>query len=158
MFVCVGIFYNHESPRRTEAYVTRKITRSVAKIKGNLQEKLVLGDLTALLDWGYSKEYMEAAWQIMQLEAPDTFVIGTGEVHTVKEFVNEAFAYAGLDPEEYVESSQQFFRPAQNSILRADISKARDAFNFNPKVKFKELVAIMMEHDLNDLNVKRDGS
>jgi len=156
MFVTVGIFYNHESPRRTEAYVTRKITRSVARIKRGLQDKLVLGDMSALLDWGYSKEYMEAAWRIMQLDCPDTFVIGTGEVHSVKDFVEEAFAYVDLDPEKYVESSQQFFRPVQNSVLRADITKARETFGFNPRVKFKKLVALMIEHDLNDLNVKRD--
>jgi GDPmannose 4,6-dehydratase len=156
MFVSVGIFYNHESPRRTESYVARKITRSVARIKGGLQDKLVLGDMSALLDWGYSKEYMKAAWQIMQLEKPDTFVIGTGEVHSVKDFVEEAFAYVDLDPDKYVESSQQFFRPAQNSILRADITKAQKTFGFNPSVKFKGLIALMMDHDLNDLNVKRD--
>jgi GDPmannose 4,6-dehydratase len=156
MFVTVGIFYNHESPRRTESYVTRKITRSVARIKRGLQDKLVLGDMSALVDWGYSKEYMEAAWWMMQLDRPDTFVIGTGEVHSVRDFVEEAFAYVGLDPEKYVESSQQFFRPAQNSVLRADITKARETFGFNPCVKFKELVALMMEHDLHDLNVMRD--
>jgi GDPmannose 4,6-dehydratase len=151
MFVTVGIFYNHESPRRTESYVTRKITRSVARIKRGLQDKLVLGDMNALVDWGYSKEYMEAAWRMMQLDRPDTFVIGTGEVHSVKDFVEEAFAYVGLDPEKYVKSSQQFFRPAQNSVLRADFTKARETFGFNPQVRFRELVALMMEHDLNDL-------
>ena len=146
MFVAVGIFYNHESPRRTECYVTRKITRSVARIKGGLQEKLVLGDMSALLDWGYSKEYMEAAWQIMQLDRPDNFVIGTGEVHSVREFVDEAFAYVGLNPDKYVESSQQLFRPAQNSILKADISKANKTFGFAPRVRFKDLI---------DLNIPR---
>ena len=153
MFVSVGIFYNHESPRRTEDYVTRKISRTVAKIKGGLQDKLVLGDMSALIDWGYSREYMEAAWRIMQLESSDTFVIGTGEVHSVKEFVEEAFACVGLDPALYVESSQQFFRPAQNSVLQADISKAGRVFGFDPQVKFKELVRIMVEHDLKDLGV-----
>jgi GDPmannose 4,6-dehydratase len=151
MFVSVGIFYNHESPRRTEDYVTRKITRSVARIKLGLQEKLVLGDLSALIDWGYSREYMEAAWSIMQLDLPDTFVIGTGEVHSVKEFVDEACACVGLDPELYVESSRQLYRPAANSVLQADIGKARKAFGFDPQVKFKELVRIMVEHDLEDL-------
>lgn len=153
MFVAVGIFYNHESPRRTEDYVTRKITRTVAKIKGGLQDKLVLGDMSALIDWGYSGEYMEAAWRIMQLEKPDTFIIGTGEVHSVKEFVDEAFACVGLDPEKYVESSQKFFRPAQNSVLQADISKAREAFGFEPQVTFGKLVRVMIEHDLKDLGV-----
>ena len=98
---------------------------------------------------------MEAAWQIMQLDRPDNFVIGTGEVHSVREFVDEAFAYVGLNPDKYVESSQQLFRPAQNSILKADISKANKTFGFAPRVRFKELVALMMEHDLIDLNIPR---
>lgn len=154
MHVSVAIFFNHESPRRTEHYVTRKITRSVARIKAGQQEKLFLGDMSALIDWGYAREYMEAAWQMMQLDKSDTFVIGTGEVHSVKDFVQEAFAYAGLEYSHYVESSQSLFRPAQNSILKADISKARDAFGFHPNVKFKELVKVMMDHDLKDLGVK----
>jgi GDPmannose 4,6-dehydratase len=154
MFVAVGIFFNHESPRRTESYVTRKISRSVAKIKGKMQDKLVLGDLSALIDWGYSREYMEAAWRIMQLDQPETFVIGTGEVHSVKEFVEEAFACVDLDPSKYVESSQEFFRPIQNSVLKADITKARERFGFEPKVKFRELVRMMVEHDLRDLGVQ----
>ena len=154
MFVSVGIFYNHESPRRTESYVTRKITCAAARIKCGLQDKLVLGDMSALIDWGYAKEYMEAAWNILQLDKPDTFVIGTGEIHSVKEFVDEAFAYVDLDPKKYVESNQQFFRPASNSILQADTTKAHKAFEFTPKIRFKELVALMVEHDLQVLKVK----
>ncbi len=156
MHISVGIFYNHESPRRTESYVTRKVTRAVARIKAGLQDKLVLGDMSALLDWGYAREYMEAAWNILQLDKPDTFVIGTGEVHSVREFVNEAFAYVGLDPERHVESSQSLFRPAQNSILQADTSKAKQAFGFHPKVKYRELVKIMMDHDLRDVGVAKE--
>jgi GDPmannose 4,6-dehydratase len=154
MFVAVGIFFNHESPRRTESYVTRKITRSVAKIKAGMQDKLVLGDLSARIDWGFSGEYMDAAWRIMQLDQPDTFVIGTGEVHSVKEFVDAAFACVGLDPSNYVESSQEFFRPMQNAILKADITKARETFGFDPKIRFRELVRMMVEHDLKDLGVE----
>jgi GDPmannose 4,6-dehydratase len=151
MHVSVAIFFNHESPRRTEHYVTRKITRSVARIKAGLQDKLVLGDMSAHIDWGYAREYMEAAWRIVQLDKADTFVIGTGEAHTVKEFVEEAFACAGLGMEGRVESSQKFFRPAQNSILTADIAKARQAFGFEPAVRFKELVRLMLEHDMKDV-------
>ncbi len=156
MYISVGIFYNHESPRRTEAYVTRKITRSVARIKAGLQEKLVLGDTSALIDWGYAREYMEAAWNMLQLDKSDTFVIGTGEVHSVKEFAEEAFSHAGLDAERYLESSQALFRPVQNSVLQADPSKARDAFGFRPKVKYRELIQLMLDHDLRDFSVARE--
>lgn len=148
MHVSLAIFYNHESPRRTEHYVTRKITRSVARIKAGLQDKLYLGDLSALIDWGYAREYMEAAWKILQLDRPDTFIIGTGEVHSVQDFVDEAFAYAGLDPKRYVESKTDLLRPVQNGVLRANIAKAHAAFGFDPQVKFKKLVRIMMDHDL----------
>lgn len=155
MHVSVGIFYNHESPRRTDAYVTRKITRAVAHIKAGKQDKLVLGDMSAMIDWGYAREYMEAAWSILQLDKPDTFIIGTGEVHSVAEFVQEAFAYAGLDPARYVESSQSLFRPAQNSTLQANTAKARQAFGFAPKVRYRELIGIMMDHDLKDAGAAR---
>jgi GDPmannose 4,6-dehydratase len=154
MHVSVAIFYNHESPRRTEHYVTRKITRSVARIKAGLQDKLVLGDLSALIDWGYAAEYMDAAWRMVQLEKSDTFIIGTGEVHSVKDFVDEAFDYAGLDPARHVESSQSLFRPAQNGILRADTTKAKHAFGFDPKVKFSKLIKIMLDHDFADCGVE----
>jgi GDPmannose 4,6-dehydratase len=155
MHVSVAIFYNHESPRRTEHYVTRKITRSVARIKAGLQDKLTLGDMSVLIDWGYAAEYMEAAWRMVQLDKSDTFIIGTGEVHSVKDFVDEAFVYAGLDPGRYVESSQGLFRPAQNGILRADIAKAKNAFGFDPKVKFKNLIKIMLDHDFADYGIKQ---
>ncbi|MGP0089944.1 MAG: GDP-mannose 4,6-dehydratase [Xanthobacteraceae bacterium] len=153
MHVAMAIFYNHESPRRTEHYVTRKITRAVARIKVGKQDKLTLGDMSALIDWGYAGEYMDAAWRIMQLDKPETFIIGTGEVHSVKEFTQAAFAYAGLDAERYVESNQSLLRPAQNGVLKADISKARAAFGFEPKVKYRDLIKIMMDHDLADLGV-----
>ena len=151
MHVSVAIFYNHESPRRTEHYVTRKITRSAARIKLGRQDKLTLGDMSALIDWGYAREYMEAAWQMLQLDKPDTFIIGTGEVHSVKEFVEEAFECAGLDIARYVVSDRSLFRPVQNSVLRADFTKAKKAFGFEPKVKFKDLVKIMFDHDMKDL-------
>jgi GDPmannose 4,6-dehydratase len=156
MFASTAIFYNHESPRRTEEYVTRKITRSVARISIGKQDKLVLGDLSAKLDWGYSKEYMEAAWQILQLNAPDDFIIGTGEVHSVQEFVDEAFAVVNLQAEKYVATDEKLVRPTKTGVLMGDISKARNSFGFEPKVKFKELVQLMVQADL-DLE-KRNSS
>jgi GDPmannose 4,6-dehydratase len=148
MFASTAILYNHESPRRTEEYVTRKITRSVARIVHGKQDKLVLGDLSARIDWGYSREYMEAAWQILQLDQPDDFIIATGEAHSVEEFVNEAFAVVNLQPEDYVESSKKFFRPTKTGTLVGDITTARTTFGFEPKVKFKQLVRLMVEADL----------
>ena len=148
MFASTAIMYNHESPRRAEEYVTRKITKSVARIACGKQDKLVLGDLSARIDWGYSREYMEAAWQILQIEEPDDFIIGTGEAHSVEEFLNEAFAVVGLNPEEYLATSSELFRPTKTSVLIGDISKAKKRFGFNPKVKFKELVKIMVEADM----------
>lgn len=153
MHVSVGIFYNHESPRRTEHYVTRKITRSVSRIKAGLQNDLVLGDTAALIDWGYAREYMEAAWQMVQLDKPETLIIGTGEVHSVKEFAQSAFLYAGLDVDRYLKSSDSLRRPAQNSVLMADITRANNLIGFSPKTKYNDLVKIMMEYDLKDVQV-----
>ena len=151
IFASTGIFYNHESPRRTAEYVTRKITKSVARIAcGKQQDKLVLGDLSACIDWGYSREYMETAWQILQLEKPDDFIIATGEAHSVKKFVDEAFAVVNLKPEDYVVTDQGLFRPTKTSMLVGDTTKAKDVFGFEPKVKFKKLVKIMMESDLKE--------
>lgn len=150
MFISVGIFYNHESPRRTNEYVSRKVTQSVARIKAGKQEKLVLGDLSAQIDWGYAKEYMEAAWKILQLEKPEDFVIGTGEVHSVEELVQEAFSIAGIEPGKYVESSPSLLRPGINTILRADTTKANKMFGFEAKTKFHELIRMMVEYDLNN--------
>ena len=151
MHVSIGIFYNHESPRRTESYVSRKITRSVARIKAGVQDVLELGDLSAYIDWGYAREYMEAAWNIVQLDRPETFIIGTGEVHQVSDFVEESFKYVGLDSKKYVRTNSNLLRPAQNSILKADTSKAQKAFGFNPQIKFKKLAHLMLDHDLKDL-------
>jgi GDPmannose 4,6-dehydratase len=148
MFASTAILYNHESPRRTEEYVTRKITKSVARIVCGKQDKLILGDLSARVDWGYAKEYMEAAWQMLQLDESDDFIIATGEAHSVQEFVEEAFAVVNLRLEEYVVSSQDLFRPTKTGVLVGDTSKARTSFGFEPKVKFKELVKLMVEADL----------
>ena len=148
MFASTAILYNHESPRRTEEYVTRKITRSVARIACGRQDKLVLGDLSARVDWGYAREYMEAAWHMLQLDKPGDFIIATGEAHTVEEFVEEAFAVVNLRPEAYVVSSQDLFRPTKTGALIGDTTKARACFGFEPKIKFKELVKLMVEADL----------
>ena len=154
MFVSTAIFYNHESPRRIEEYVTRKITVAAARISLGMQDKLVLGDLSAEIDWGYAKEYMEAAWNILQLDQPDDFVIATGETHSVLEFVEETFRVLGLDPEKYVVSDKKFFRPTSNVALAGDSTKARKAFGFNPKMRFKELVRLMVKSDLKMLKHK----
>jgi len=148
--VATGIFYNHESPRRPDEYVTRKITKAVARISLGLQNVLELGDLSAQIDWGYSEEYMEAAWNIMQQPQPDDYIICTGEAHSVQEFVDESFRAVGLDPKQYVKINPKFLRPASNTVLIGDISKAKNAFGFDPKIKFKELVKLMVEHDLEE--------
>jgi GDPmannose 4,6-dehydratase len=148
IFASTGIFYNHESPRRTEEYVTRKITTSVARILAGKQDKLTLGDTSARIDWGYAREYMEAAWNILQLDRPDDFIIATGETHSVEDFVNEAFTLAGLKGADYVVTDKSLIRPTQTSPLVGDTSKARNAFGFAPKYKFKEIVRLMLEADL----------
>lgn len=148
IFASTGILYNHESPRRTEEYVTRKISKAVARIATGKQDKLHLGDMSAKIDWGYAKDFMEAAWQILQLDDPDDFVIGTGEAHSIQDFVDEAFGLAKLDPAQYVVSDKSLFRPTKTSVLVADIAKAKKAFGYEPQVRFKELVKIMVEADL----------
>lgn len=148
MHANIAILFNHESARRTPEYVTRKITQSVARIALGKQDKLVLGDLSARIDWGYAREYMEAAWSMMQLDKPDDYIIATGEAHTVKQFVDEAFSVVNLEPGKYLETSAKFMRPTKTSTLIGDIRKARNAFGFEPKVRFKELVKLMVEADL----------
>lgn len=148
MFVSTAILYNHESPRRTEEYVTRKITMAAARIKLGLQEKVHLGNLDLEVDFGYASEYLEAAWNIMQLDKPGDFIICTGEAHPIKEWLHEAFKHVGLNAEDYWIYDARFSRPSSTSPLIGDTSKARQAFGFNPKVKFKELVKLMVEHDL----------
>ena len=150
IFASTGILYNHESPRRTDEYVTRKITKAAARISLGLQDQLVLGDLSARIDWGLSREYMEAAWSILQCPDPDDFVIATGEAHSVKEFVYEAFNYVGLDPDKYVSSSKSLLRPTVTGLLIGDTTKAKSAFGFSPKVRLKDLIQIMVESDLAD--------
>lgn len=148
LFASNAILYNHESPRRTPEYVTRKITQAVARISLGKQKKLVLGDLSAKIDWGYSKEFMDAAWQILQLDKPDDFIIATGEAHSVKEWVEEAFSVVNLKPEKYLVVDPKLIRPTKTSALIGDTTKARKIFGFIPKVKFKALVELMVKVDI----------
>lgn len=151
MFACSGILFNHESPRRGETFVTRKISRAVAHIKAGLQEKLYLGNLDARRDWGYAPEYVEAMWLMMQQDRPDDYVIGTGETHSIREFVELAFSHAGLDWREYVEIDPRYFRPAEVDLLQADPSKARKALGWRHRTKFESLVKLMVDADVAEL-------
>ena len=148
MFASNGILFNHESPRRGETFVTRKITRALAKITAGLQKTLYLGNLDSKRDWGYAPEYVEAMWQILQIDHPDDFVLGTGESHTIREFLDEAFGYVGLDWRQYVQIDSRYFRPTEVDYLLADASKAKRVLNWEPRVKFHELVRIMVDADL----------
>lgn len=148
IYSCNGILFNHESPRRGETFVTRKITRALAAIKAGKQKHLYLGNLDAKRDWGYAPEYVEAMWKMLQLDKADDFVIGTGESHTVREFLQEAFTYAGMNYEEYVEIDPRYFRPTEVDYLLSDPSKAEKQLSWKPKVKFHELVRIMVDADL----------
>ena len=148
LFACSGILFNHESPRRGETFVTRKITRAATRIKLGLQEKLYLGNLDAQRDWGYAKEYVEMMWLMLQQDSPDDYVIATNETHSVKEFVIETFNHLDLDWEKYVEYDNRYERPAEVDLLIGDPAKAKKQLGWEPKVKFKELVKIMVDADL----------
>jgi len=148
LFASTGIFFNHESPRRTEEYVTRKITKSVARIAAGKQDRLVLGDIGARIDWGYARDYMEAAQAVLQLDRADDFVIATGEAHSVREFADEAFARAGLRSADYLVTDASLIRPTKTSLLIGDARKAREAFGFDPKTKFRDLVSLMLAADM----------
>ena len=151
IFASNGILFNHESPRRGETFVTRKITRSLARIELGLERKLYLGNLNAKRDWGFAGDYIEAMWLMLQQDEPDDYVIATGESHSVKEFLEEAFNYKGLDWREYVEIDSRYFRPTEVDSLLGDASKARRKLRWEPKVKFKELVKSMVDADIKDL-------
>jgi len=152
-----GILFNHESPRRGETFVTRKITRAVAHIKHGVQKKLFLGNLDARRDWGYAPDYVRAMWLMLQQDAPDDYVIGTGEAHTVREFVELAFAAVDLDWKEYDEIDPRYFRPAEVDYLLADASKANRILGWEPTVTFEKLVHLMVEADMRDLEALRKG-
>ncbi len=148
IFAVSGILFNHESPRRGFEFVTRKITMAVAQIKMGLAKELRLGNLEAKRDWGFSGDYVRAMWLILQQSAPDDYVIGTGEAHSVREFVELAFSHAGLNWKEYVIEDKSFYRPAEVNVLMADYSKAKKSFGWEPKVKFAELVKMMVDSDM----------
>ena len=148
LFACSGILFNHESPRRGETFVTRKITRAATRIKAGLQDRLYLGNLDAQRDWGYAKEYVEMMWLMLQQGEPDDYVIATNETHSVKDFVIETFDRLGMDWEKYVEYDKRYERPAEVELLIGDPAKAKKQLGWEPKVKFKELVAIMVDADM----------
>ncbi len=152
-----GILFNHESPRRGETFVTRKITRAVAHIQAGLQDKLYLGNLDAKRDWGYAKEYVEAMWLMLQQDQPDDYVIATNETHSVREFLEVAFAHAGLDWQKYVEIDVRYYRPAEVELLIGDASKAKSKLGWEPKTKFTELAKLMVDADVELLRRHRTG-
>jgi GDPmannose 4,6-dehydratase len=148
LFATNGILANHESPRRGETFVSRKISRAAARIRAGLQDRLYLGNLDARRDWGYAPEYVEAMWMMLQHDEPDDFVIATGESHTVREFADLAFARAGLEWERYVEIDPRYYRPAEVDYLRCDASKARRVLGWRPRTSFRELVELMVDADI----------
>ena len=152
MFACNGILFNHESPRRNETFVTRKITRAAARIKLGLQDQLFLGNLDARRDWGFAGDYVEAMWRMLQVDQADDFVIATGETHTVRELLDVAFGRLGLDWQRYVEIDPRYFRPAEVDDLCGDMSKARLLLGWEPRVRFHELVTMMVDADFEDLS------
>ncbi|MDE2008759.1 MAG: GDP-mannose 4,6-dehydratase [Candidatus Omnitrophica bacterium] len=148
IFACNGILFNHESPRRGETFVTRKITMGVSRIKHGLQKKLYLGNLDAKRDWGFAGDYVEAMWLMLQAPKPDDYVISTGQTHSVKEFLQEAFDYAKLDWKKYVAIDKRYFRPTEVDFLLGDSSKARKVLKWKPRVNFKQLVRMMVDSDM----------
>ena len=157
MFACSGILFNHESPRRGENFVTRKITRGIASILAGKQDSLVMGNLDAKRDWGYSPEYVTAMWMMLQQDKPEDYVIGTGESHSVREFIEKAFEYAGLDFEKYVSFDPKFFRPAEVDDLIADTKKAQKVLGWKPKIGFDELMKIMVDSDMRAVGIEPIG-
>ena len=151
MFACNGILFNHESPLRGETFVTRKITRALARIKFGLQDKLYLGNLDAKRDWGYAPDYVKAMWLMLQQDDPQDFVIATGQSHSVREFLEEAFSYADLDWKEYVEIDPRYFRPTEVELLLGDAGRAQKILGWEPEVGFKELVRLMVDADIKAL-------
>ena len=157
MFACCGILFNHESPRRGETFVTRKIARAVAQIKLGLEDSVYLGNLDARRDWGYAKEYVEAMWMMLQHDRADDFVIGTGETHSVREFVEEAFSHVGLDWRKHVRFDARYFRPAEVDALCADPAKARRVLNWHHRMGFQELVRLMVDREVEQLRRQITG-
>ena len=152
-----GILFNHESPRRGETFVTRKITRALAHIKAGLQDKLYLGNLDAKRDWGYAKEYVEAMWLMLQQDKPDDYVIATNETHSIREFLDAAFGHVGLDWKKFVEIDPRYYRPAEVELLIGDYGKAKRQLGWEPKTKFVDLVKLMVDADIKLLSDHREG-
>ena len=157
VWACNGILFNHESPRRGETFVTRKITKALANILAGKQKMLYLGNLDARRDWGYAPEYMEAVWLMLQQDEPDDYVVGTGEAHSVREFLEEAFSYANVDWRQHVTIDPRYFRPTEVELLLADASKARERLGWAPQVSFKELVRVMVDADVEALGLQAIG-
>jgi GDPmannose 4,6-dehydratase len=147
IFACNGILFNHESPRRGETFVTRKVSRAVARIQAGLDKKLYLGNLDSQRDWGYAKEYVEAIWLVLQQDQPDDFVIATGETHSVNELVDEAFSYVGLNWKKYVEKDPRYYRPSEVDLLVGDPTKAKKILGWEAKTKFRDLIRLMIDAD-----------
>lgn len=148
LFACNGILFNHESPRRGETFVTRKITRAATRIKLGLQEKLFLGNLDAKRDWGFAKDYVYGMWLMLQHDTPDDYVLATGETYTIRQFLDYTFSYLDLDWNEYVETDPRYFRPTEVDLLLGDCSKAKNALGWEPKTSCQELAQLMVDHDL----------
>jgi GDPmannose 4,6-dehydratase len=157
MFVSNGILFNHESPRRGETFVTRKITRAAARIRAGLQEKLYLGNLDARRDWGYAPDYVEAMWRMLQADQPQDLVIATGEDHSVRDFLEIAFERAGIDPDGHVEVDPRYLRPTEVDLLRGDASRAREVLGWEPTVRFKQLAELMVDADIEMLDQQLSG-
>jgi GDPmannose 4,6-dehydratase len=157
MFAVNGILFNHESPRRGETFVTRKITRAVARIKAGLQDKLYMGNLDAERDWGYAPDFVEAMWMMLQADEPDDYVVATEEKHSVREALEIAFDRVGLEPDKHVEIDPRYFRPAEVDSLLGDASKAREKLGWEPKVKFRELIELMVDADVAALEAQLSG-
>ena len=147
MYAVNGILFNHESPRRGPTFVTRKITRAIGAILRGEQDDLRLGNLDAKRDWGFAGDYMEGAWRMLQADAPDDYILATGETHSVREFLGEAFGYAGLEWQKYVKIDERYFRPAEVDVLLGNASKAREKLGWEPNVRFAGLVRMMVDHD-----------
>ena len=158
MYACNGILFNHEGERRGETFVTRKITRAVARIVAGKQKHLYLGNLDARRDWGYAKDYVRAMWMMLQADEPADYVIGTGEAHSVREFCDVAFGLVGLDPDEYVRIDDAYFRPTEVESLQADPRKARDELGWVHETSFPDLVQFMLEHDLANEGLELDSA
>ncbi len=158
LFACSGILFNHESPRRGETFVTRKITKAAARIKLGLQHDLYLGNLDAKRDWGYAGDYVEAMWLMLQQPEPDDYVIATGETHTVRDFLGVAFSHLGLDWQQYVKIDPKYYRPTEVDLLIGDASKAKKLLQWEPKVRFQELARMMVEADLEAERERLEGT